>query len=62
MAADGYAGDKMPKEAWDILERDPGACLIDVRTEAEWRYVGLPKLEFVGQADALRLLADISGQ
>ena len=49
MAADGYAGDKMPKEAWDILERDPGACLIDVRTEAEWRYVGLPKLDSLGK-------------
>lgn len=45
MAADGYAGDINPKEAWDILQRNPDACLIDVRTEAEWRYVGVPRLD-----------------
>jgi rhodanese-related sulfurtransferase len=50
MAGDGYAGDVKPKEAWEILQKDPNACLIDVRTEAEWRYVGLPKLEKVGKA------------
>jgi rhodanese-related sulfurtransferase len=44
MNADGYAGDVTPKEAWEILQRDPDACLIDVRTDAEWRYVGLPDL------------------
>jgi len=45
MAGDGYAGDIGPKKAWEILQRDPDACLVDVRTEAEWRYVGLPKLD-----------------
>jgi rhodanese-related sulfurtransferase len=50
MAGDGYAGDIKPKEAWDILQKDPNACLIDVRTDAEWRYVGLPKLDKVGKA------------
>lgn len=50
MAGDGYAGDVKPKEAWEILQKDPNACLIDVRTEAEWRYVGLPKLEKIGKA------------
>jgi rhodanese-related sulfurtransferase len=50
MTADGYAGDKRPNEAWEILERDPDACLIDVRTDAEWRYVGLPKLDTLGKA------------
>jgi rhodanese-related sulfurtransferase len=45
MAGDGYAGDIGPKQAWEILQRDPDACLVDVRTEAEWRYVGLPKLD-----------------
>lgn len=49
MAADEYAGDIKPKEAWDILEREADACLIDVRTEAEWRYVGLPTLDAVGK-------------
>ena len=50
MASDGYAGDIRPQEAWDVLKSDPDACLIDVRTEAEWRYVGLPKLDVVGKA------------
>ncbi len=39
-----YAGDVTPAEAWEILERDPQAVLLDVRTDAEWRYVGLPDL------------------
>ena len=50
MAGDGYAGDIKPKAAWDILQKDPDACLIDVRTDAEWRYVGLPKLDKLGKA------------
>lgn len=49
MAGDGYAGDIKPKEAWDILQQDPDACLVDVRTDAEWRYVGLPDLGQIGK-------------
>ncbi|HWS58710.1 MAG TPA: rhodanese-like domain-containing protein [Actinotalea sp.] len=37
-----YAGDLTPLEAWDLLVRDERALLIDVRTDAEWRYVGVP--------------------
>ena len=40
--SDQYAGDVTSKEAWEMLERDPRAVLLDVRTDAEWRYVGLP--------------------
>ena len=40
----GYAGDLKPKEAWELLQRDPEAQLIDVRTDAEWAYVGRPDL------------------
>lgn len=43
MAGD-YAGDLTPKEAWDILERESQAALVDVRGAPEWRYVGLPDL------------------
>ncbi len=39
-----YAGDVLPQEAWDILQRDGAAQLIDVRTEPEWAFVGLPDL------------------
>jgi rhodanese-related sulfurtransferase len=37
-----YAGDIACREAWDILLRDPTAQLIDVRTRAEWTFVGVP--------------------
>jgi rhodanese-related sulfurtransferase len=40
----GYAGDLDPKESWDRLSRDPQAQLVDVRTEAEWNFVGVPDL------------------
>ena len=42
--AEGYAGDVSVREAWDMLEKEPGAVLVDVRTDPEWRYVGLPDL------------------
>lgn len=31
-----------PPEAWEILESDPDAILIDVRTSMEFEYVGHP--------------------
>lgn len=40
-----YAGDLEVSETWRILEEDRDSVLIDVRTEAEWTYVGLPDLE-----------------
>lgn len=39
-----YAGDITTREAWDMLQRDTGATLVDVRSEPEWRYVGVPDL------------------
>lgn len=40
----GYAGDVSPVDAWQGLEANPKAQLVDVRTRAEWTYVGLPDL------------------
>ncbi|WP_227711678.1 rhodanese-like domain-containing protein [Sneathiella sp. P13V-1] len=40
----GYAGDITPNKAWQILEENPDAVLIDVRTTAEWTFVGVPNL------------------
>ena len=37
-----YAGDITPEEAWKLLADDPQAVLVDCRTEAEWRFVGVP--------------------
>ncbi|MFN3230826.1 MAG: rhodanese-like domain-containing protein [Alphaproteobacteria bacterium] len=45
----GYAGDLSPKEAWTLLESDASATLIDVRTRAEWTYVGVPDLSPVNK-------------
>ena len=44
-----YAGDVTPSEAWDLLSEDENCVLIDVRTDAEWNYVGLPNLESIGK-------------
>ncbi|WP_062519513.1 rhodanese-like domain-containing protein [Demequina silvatica] len=48
-----YAGDLTPHEAWELLETEPGAILVDVRTEAEWRYVGVPDASSLGKQAAL---------
>ena len=37
-----YAGDISPTDAWEMLQSDPTAVLIDVRTDAEFAYVGYP--------------------
>lgn len=44
-----YAGDIAPKEAWTILAGTPNAQLVDVRTLAEWSFVGLPDLSELGR-------------
>ena len=51
--AAGYAGDVSPKTAWKILSENKDAILIDVRTRAEWNYVGLPDLATLGGKPAL---------
>lgn len=33
-----------PTQVWDALRTDPDAQVVDVRTDAEWAYVGLPDL------------------
>jgi rhodanese-related sulfurtransferase len=44
-----YAGDLSPREAWELLEADHDAVLVDVRTKAEWSYVGIPELASLGR-------------
>ena len=44
-----YAGDKRPKEAWDLLNSKPTAQLVDVRTRPEWAFVGIPDLSSIGK-------------
>ncbi len=45
----GHAGDVSPHEAYAALRDDADAVLVDVRTQAEWSYVGLPDLSGVGK-------------
>ena len=44
MNGGGYHADASPEEAWQTLAREPGAALVDVRSTAEWAYVGVPDL------------------
>ena len=61
--ATGYAGDLTATEAWDLLASDPQAVLVDVRTDAEWRYVGVPDLSDLGrQAVLVEWVSYPSGQ
>jgi rhodanese-related sulfurtransferase len=50
----GYCGDAKPEEAWRILASERGSALVDVRTAAEWSYVGLPDLASI-EAPLLRV-------
>jgi len=44
-----YAGDITPLESWKILSENPDAVLVDVRTAAEWNWVGVPDLTGLGR-------------
>jgi rhodanese-related sulfurtransferase len=44
-----YAGDISATEAWEKLQADARAQLVDVRTMAEWNFVGLPDLSSLGR-------------
>ncbi|WP_027468953.1 rhodanese-like domain-containing protein [Deefgea rivuli] len=36
-----YSGEVTPSEAWALLQAMPNAKLVDVRTQAEWQWVGV---------------------
>lgn len=44
-----YAGDITPSDAWKILQEEADSVLVDVRTVAEWQYVGVPVLDGIGK-------------
>lgn len=46
----GFAGDIECRDAWSMLKSDPKAQLVDVRTAAEWTFVGLPDLSGLGRS------------
>ena len=42
-----------PVETWQALQADPAAVLVDVRTDAEWNFVGLADLSAAGKQPLL---------
>ena len=42
-------GEVSPTQAQDLLRADPNARLVDVRTQAEWEFVGVPDVSDLGQ-------------
>jgi rhodanese-related sulfurtransferase len=42
-----------PRKTWEALKGDPQAQLVDVRTDAEWNFVGVPDLAQAGKQPAL---------
>jgi rhodanese-related sulfurtransferase len=49
----GHVPDLDVGEVWRRLEGDQGARLIDVRTRAEWSFVGLPDISKLGKRPIL---------
>jgi rhodanese-related sulfurtransferase len=47
--SNGYAGDVSVTDAYSMLEGDKSSVLVDVRTKAEWSYVGAPDLSGIGK-------------
>ena len=40
-----YRGDILPTDAFQRLKQDPTAVLVDVRTQPEWTFVGVPQVD-----------------
>lgn len=51
--SDQYAGDVDVTEAFERLQKSRNTALIDVRTRAEWNFVGFPDLRPIGQETLL---------
>jgi rhodanese-related sulfurtransferase len=42
-----------PGKTWEALKTNPNAQLVDVRTDAEWNFVGVPDLAAAGKQAVL---------
>lgn len=56
-----YAGDLTPNQAWDLLRDEEAAVLVDVRTDAEWAFVGVPDLSEVGKQPVMEQWSTLAG-
>lgn len=50
----GIVDDVSVQNVWKRLEADPNAVLVDVRTRAEWSFVGVPDLSPIGRQIVLQ--------
>lgn len=50
---EGYGGDISCHEAWWKLCEEPACELVDVRTRAEWNFVGVPDLSSISKSTLL---------
>lgn len=57
-----YAGDITPQQAWELLRDNPDAVLVDVRTEGEWRAIGIPDTAELGKKPVFIEWVNNSGQ
>jgi rhodanese-related sulfurtransferase len=44
-----YSGDVTPQQAWQALSTNPKTQLIDVRTQPEWAFAGVPNVSSLGK-------------
>ena len=51
-------GNVSSQQAWEALSADENALLVDVRTTAEWSYVGVPDLGAIGKRATLIVWQD----
>ncbi|WP_333619068.1 rhodanese-like domain-containing protein [Dietzia sp.] len=51
-----------PQETWEALASDPDAVLIDVRTTAEWAWVGVPDTSAIGRPVVYAEWLDVHGE
>ena len=51
-------GNVSSQQAWEALSTDADALLVDVRTTAEWSYVGVPDLGVIGKRATLIVWQD----
>ena len=45
-----FLGDIGSIQTWQALQNQPEAVLVDIRTRAEWKYVGVPDLSSLGKS------------
>jgi rhodanese-related sulfurtransferase len=50
VSGESYSGDLTARESWELLQRDANAVLVDVRSQAEWEFVGVSDLQRLGKA------------